>query len=49
MTTNAAIVWSATAMATLGIVLQPLFLIYLFAYNTWNITLIALSWHAIRR
>lgn len=49
MTGNATIGWLATGMAALGVVLQPLFLGYLVAYNSWNVTLIALSWRAIRR
>ncbi|HTK56774.1 MAG TPA: glycosyltransferase [Gemmatimonadales bacterium] len=49
MSTNGAIVFLATGMAWLAVVLQPLFLFYLFAYNTWNLTLIVLSWRAVRR
>ena len=49
MTSNVAILWLATAMAVLGAVLQPLFLVYLFAYNSWNVALIVLSWRAVRR
>ena len=49
MTWHGAVFAVATAVDRVGLAVQPLLLVYLLAYNTWNLVLIVLSWRAVRR
>ena len=49
MTPHAVVFAIATAVHSVGVMVQPLLLAYLLAYNTWNLALIVLSWRAVRR